>query len=187
MSLQQESVGMIKTSERAEAAPEIEYRMVTHDSLSMFLAAIGGAVLGMLLTLLVLALVNGGTLSFSGQRMDRLEAFVTRINQNVDAVSNNIDTVSQQAAAVQQQLGAVETALRAELDNQGATLETVESTLSTLEVTRQQFGLFMQALDSALSDIQAINPDGAPAGETTTETTAEETAPAAETPAATTP
>lgn len=174
---------MMKASERAEAAPEIEYKMVTHDSLSMFLAAIGGAVLGMLLTLLVLALVNGGTLSFSGQRMDRLEAFVTRINQNVDAVSNNIDTVSQQAAAVQQQLGAVETALRSELENQSADLATINDAVSTLEVTRQQFGLFMQALDSALGDMQAMNPDAAAApAETTDGTTTDEAAPAPATP-----
>lgn len=182
MSLQQESVGMMKASERAEAAPEIEYKMVTHDSLSMFLAAIGGAVLGMLLTLLVLALVNGGTLSFSGQRMDQLEAFVTRLNQNVDAISNNIDTVSQQAAAVQQQLGAVETALRSELENQSTDLATINDAVSTLEVTRQQFGLFMQALDSALGDMQAMSPDTATTPETADETTADEAAPAPATP-----
>ncbi len=180
MSLQQESVGMMKASERAEAAPEIEYKMVTQDSLSMFLAAIGGAVLGMLLTLLVLALVNGGTLSFSGQRMDRLEEFVTRINQNVDAVSNNIDTVSQQAATVQQQLGAVETALRSELENQGTNLATINEAVSTLEVTRQQFSLFMQALDGALGDMRAMNP--------TAENTTPDAVPAdAETPAETAP
>lgn len=178
MSLQQESVGMMKAAERVEAPPEIEYKMVTQDSLSMFLAAIGGAVLGMLLTLLVLALVNGGTLSFSGQRMDRLEAFVTRINQNVDAVSNNIDTVSQQAAAVQQQLGAVETALRSELETQSTDLATINDAVSTLEVTRQQFGVFMQALDSALGDMQAMNLDAeaAPA-ETTTDEAAPTTTP----------
>ncbi len=173
---------MMKTSERVETAPEIEYKMVAQDSLSMFLAAIGGAVLGMLLTLLVLALVNGGTLNFSGPRMDRLEAFVTRINQNVDAVSTNLDTVSQQATAVQQQLGAVETALRSELKTQGADLATINDTLSTLEVTRHQFGLFMQALDSALTDMQALNPAAPRWTPRRDETTTDEAAPTTTTP-----
>jgi hypothetical protein len=48
MSVHQESLEINKA---AEEAPELEYRAVSHDSLSMFLAAIGGAVLGMLLTL----------------------------------------------------------------------------------------------------------------------------------------
>ena len=43
MSVQHESVGMGKATERSEAAPELEYRAVSQDSLSMFLAAIDGA------------------------------------------------------------------------------------------------------------------------------------------------
>ena len=73
MSVHQESLEMSKPEERTETAPELEYRAVSHDSLSMFLAAIGGAILGMLLTLLILALINGGTLSFTGG--ERLAVF----------------------------------------------------------------------------------------------------------------
>ncbi len=158
MSAQPESIGVGKSAERAEAAPEIEYRMVTHDSLSMFLAAIGGAVLGMLLTLLVLALVNGGTLSFSGPRITQLEAYVSRVDENVGSVSANINLVSEQAASLQQQLGSVETALRAELATQGGDLQSLNSSVETLQVTREQFGLFMGALDRALADMQAMDP-----------------------------
>ena len=60
MSVKHESLEM-KPAERKPEAPELEYKAASQDSLSMFFAAIGGAVLGMLATLLVLALVNGGT------------------------------------------------------------------------------------------------------------------------------
>jgi len=158
MSVHPESIGVTKSVERADVAPEIEYKMVTQDSLSMFLAAIGGAVLGMLLTLLVLALVNGGTLSFSGPRITQLEEYVGRVDENVGSISANINLVSEQAASLQQQLGSVETALRGELEAQSGSLETIESSVATLEVTRQQFGLFMGALNTALADMQAMDP-----------------------------
>ncbi len=185
MSVQPESIGVAKSVDRVEAAPEIEYKMVTHDSLSMFLAAIGGAVLGMLLTLLVLALVNGGTLSFSGPRITQLEEYVSRVDENVGSVSANINLVSEQAASLQQQLGSVETALRGELETQSGSLETIQSSVATLEVTRQQFGVFMGALNTALSDMQAMDPnapaavEAAPAVEEAAPAI-EETAPAAE-------
>ncbi len=188
MSVQPESIGVTKSVERAEVAPEIEYKMVTHDSLSMFLAAIGGAVLGMLLTLLVLALVNGGTLSFSGPRITQLEEYVSRVDENVGSVSANINLVSEQAASLQQQLGSVETALRGELATQSGNLETIQSSVATLEVTRQQFGVFMGALNTALADMQAIDPnapaavEAAPASETAT---TEAAAPAVEDPSET--
>jgi len=158
MSAQPESIGVGKSVNRAEIAPEIEYKMVTHDSLSMFLAAIGGAILGMLLTLLVLALVNGGTLSFSGPRITQLEEYVGRVDENLGAVSANIDLISEQAATLQQQLGSVEESLRAELDTQSGSLDTLNRSVETLNVTRQQFGHFMGALNSALSDMQAMDP-----------------------------
>ncbi|MEZ4677785.1 MAG: SdrD B-like domain-containing protein [Caldilineaceae bacterium] len=124
----------------------------------MFFAAIGGAVLGMLLTLLVLALVNGGTLSFSGPRISALEDYVARVDENVGAISANVNLVSEQAASLQQQLGSVETALRNELETQNGDISTLNSSVATLQVTRQQFGHFMDALDTALADMQAMDP-----------------------------
>lgn len=156
MSIQHESVGAGKTAERNDAAPELEYRAVTQDSLTMFLAAIGGAILGMLLTLLVLALINGGTLSYAGDRIKQLEAHLQQVDENVGAVSANINIVSEQAAAIQQQLGAVESALRNEIETQGGDLATLNESVATLNQTREQFDIFVTALTGALTDMGAI-------------------------------
>ena len=94
MSVQNESLEM-KNNERKPAAPELEYKAASQDSLSMFFAAIGGAVLGMLATLLVLAVINGGTLNFTHpERLAVMEANLARVNENVGAVSQNVDAVA---------------------------------------------------------------------------------------------
>ncbi len=158
MSVQHESVGMGKGSERAEVAPELEYRAISQDSLSMFLAAIGGAVLGMLLTLLILALINGGTLSYAGARLETVETRLQQVDENVGAVSANMNIVSEQAAAIQQQLGAVETSLRGEIETQGSDLAALNESVVTLNQTRQQFDIFVGAMASALTEMGAITP-----------------------------
>jgi hypothetical protein len=161
MSVHQESLDMPKPIERAEDAPELEYKAVSHDSLSMFLAAIGGAILGMLLTLLILALINGGTLSFSGgERLTVFESKLQAVDSNVNAVSHNVDAVSQQALALQNQLGAVETALRSELSTQGANVANLSSAIGELDKTRQQFNTFIGALSDAMA---AMNSETAAA------------------------
>ena len=166
MSVHQESLEISKPSERMEEAPELEYRAVSHDSLSMFLAAIGGAILGMLLTLLILALINGGTLSFSGgERLTNFEATLDRVNENVGAVSANVDLVSQQAQALADQLSTVEPTLRAELANQDTDIANLNTAVSQLDVTRQQFDLFMGALSQAISEMQSV---GQPASQSAT-------------------
>lgn len=161
MSVHQESLEMSKPMERVEEAPELEYRAVSHDSLSMFLAAIGGAILGMLLTLLILALINGGTLSFSGgERLTVFETKLQAVDRNVDAVSHNVDAVSQQAATLQNQLGSVETALRSEIATQGANVATMGKAITELDKTRAQFNTFIGALSEAMASMNKI---GAPA------------------------
>ena len=46
--------------------PELEFSMPeVEESLTAYLSAIGGAIIGLLLTLLVLAIWNGGTLNFT--------------------------------------------------------------------------------------------------------------------------
>ena len=163
MSVHQESLEMTKSMDHVADAPELEYRAVSHDSLSMFLAAIGGAVLGMLLTLLVLAIINGGTLSFTGgERLSAFEDTLGVVNQNVDTVSRNIDTVSQQTRALQTQLVTVEDALRGELGKQTTNVDTLNQAVTTLETTRQQFDTFLSALSGALSDIEASAPAATP-------------------------
>jgi hypothetical protein len=167
MSVHQESLEINKT---AEEAPELEYRAVSHDSLSMFLAAIGGAVLGMLLTLLILALINGGTLSFSGgERLAVFEATLERVNENVGAVSANVDTVSQHAQGLTDQLATIESALRAEMAAQGAEVEGINQAVTQLDQTRQQFDLFIGALAEAMVSMQELRDTAAgsaPAAET---------------------
>jgi uncharacterized coiled-coil protein SlyX len=161
MSVHQESLEMPKPIERAEEAPELEYRAVSHDSLSMFLAAIGGAILGMLLTLLILALINGGTLSFSGgERLSVFETKLQAVDRNVDAVSHNVDAVSQQAAQLNDQLSSVETALRSEIATQGANVSTMGQAITELDKTRAQFNTFIGALSEAMT---SINKSNAPA------------------------
>jgi len=137
--------------EQFESIPELEYRAARKDSLNMFGAAIGGAVLGMLLTLLVLAMINGGTLSFSGgERLDALEATTARINENVGSVSTNVDIVAEQAALMQAQLGTLESTLTSEL-------ATVNESIVVLEQTRSQFDAFIGAMTSALNEVNAMN------------------------------
>jgi hypothetical protein len=158
MSVHQESIEIKKPVERIEEAPELEYRAVSHDSLSMFLAAIGGAILGMLLTLLILALINGGTLSFSGgERLRVFEATLERVNENVGAVSANVDIVSQQTKALASQLGAAEQALRAEMTAQEGEIVGLGEAVSALDRTRQQFDLFMGALNEAMTAMAQVN------------------------------
>jgi hypothetical protein len=167
MSVHQESLEINKT---AEEAPELEYRTVSHDSLSMFLAAIGGAVLGMLLTLLILALINGGTLSFSGgERLAVFEATLERVNENVGAVSANVDTVSQHAQSLTEQLATIEGTLRAEIAAQGTEMEGINQAVTQLDQTRRQFDLFIGALGQAMTamqELQATTAESAPEAET---------------------
>lgn len=152
MSVHQESLDMVRPIERTQEPPELEYTTVRNDSLAMFGAAIGGAVLGMLLTLLVLAVINGGTLSFSGgERLDVLEASVARIDENVGAVSYNVDVVAEQARAIQTQLATVETNLRAELARSGEDVAALQQAVSDLDRASDQFTLFLTALQDALS------------------------------------
>ena len=168
MSVHQESLDMTR---RLDSAPEdsakatskpqddldIEDGSLRTDSLAMFGAAIGGAVLGMLLTLLVLALINGGTLNFAGgvERMDAMEANLTRVNENVGAVSTNIDIVAAQSAAIQGNLDEVEAVLTAELTTQGEEITAINTAIGMLDQTRAQFDIFVGAMADALVSMEA--------------------------------
>ena len=164
MSVHHESLDIARPVERTQQPPELEYNAVRNDSLTMFGAAIGGAVLGMLLTLLVLAVINGGTLSFSGgERLDVLEASVSRIDENVGAVSYNVDVVAEQARAIQTQLVEVETGLRAELENDGQEIVALQGAVDTLNRTSTQFTTFLTALDEALSQATQEMEEAVPA------------------------
>jgi len=160
MSVQNESLEM-KNSERKPSAPELEYKAASQDSLSMFFAAVGGAVLGTLATLLVLALINGGTLNFTHpERLAVMEASLVRVNENVGAVSQNLDTVATQMTDVRDQMASarsqVDTAL-AQLDEQSTTLGDVQNAMAILTLTDQKFDTFVSALDEALISMRKID------------------------------
>lgn len=163
MSVQNESLDM-KSADRKPEAPELEYKTASQDSLSMFFAALGGAVLGMLATLLVLALINGGTLNFiHPERLEVLEANLSRVSDNVGAVSQNIDIVAQQVEEVRSGLAAARTQAEdalTKLDGQGASMAAMQSTVDTLSVTGERFDTFVVALEQALNSTKAV---GAPA------------------------
>jgi hypothetical protein len=152
MSVHQESLDMVRPAEREAEAPELEYNAQRHDSLTMFGAAIGGAILGMLLTLLVLAIINGGTLSFSGgERLAVMEATVARVDENVGALAYNLDVVAQQAKTVQAQLQTTETSLRQAVEENQADISSVQGTIDELQTTNEKIGTFLIALKDALS------------------------------------
>lgn len=149
MTVNQESLDMNRPVERAQKAPQVEYNAVRNDSLTMFGAAIGGAVLGMLLTLLVLAVINGGTLSFSGgQRLDILEANLLRIDENVGAVSQNVDLITEQTRTLVATTGT----LQAQLDSEVTALQT---SLDGVTRTSNQFTAFLAALETFLAEAVA--------------------------------
>ena len=152
MSVHQESLDMAGTAGQLEEPPELEYSALRNDSLTMFGAAIGGAVLGMLLTLLVLAIINGGTLSFTGgERLDVMEASLVRVDENVGYVAYNVGVVADHAQEIQSQLLEVENALRQELDSGQQEIATLEESVGELENAAEQFTLIFLALDEALS------------------------------------
>jgi hypothetical protein len=160
MSVHQESLDMVRPVERKDDPPALEYNAVRNESLTMFGAAIGGAVLGMLLTLLVLAIINGGTLSFSGgERLDVLEASVQRIDENVGAVSYNVDVVAGQARSLQNQLTTVEASLREQLNSSTQDVTALQSAVDTLTQANGQFTSFLQALNDALDQLDQIQAE----------------------------
>ena len=170
MSVKHESLEM-KPAERKPEAPELEYKAASQDSLSMFFAAIGGAVLGMLGTLLVLALVNGGTLNFiHPERLAVLEDNLTRVNENVGAVNTNLETVSSQVNEIRTGLSdaqsQVETAI-SRLEEQGTSMAEINGAVATLQVTGQRVDTLitgMRELVNSVDRVGAANGVSAAAG-----------------------
>src|SRR5215203_3760462 len=146
MSAQHESLDR-KPAERKQEVPELEYKAASQDSLSMFFAAIGGAVLGMLATLLILALINGGTLNFiHPERLAVLEQNLTRVNENVGAVSTNVDNVAQQVTAMRSDISGAKNDVQAamsQLEERGTQVEQIDSDVENLKVTGQKFDTFV--------------------------------------------
>ncbi len=159
MSVQNESLDM-KSSERKLSAPELEYKAASQDSLSMFFAAIGGAVLGTLATLLVLAIINGGTLNFTRpERLAVMESNLARVSENVGAVSQNLDIVASQVTEVRDQLARARSELdvaATKLQNHDSALTNLQNAVAGLAVTGERFDVFVAALDQALISMRKI-------------------------------
>lgn len=166
MSVTNDSLDM-KPTERKPDAPEIEYKAASQDSLSMFFAAIGGAVLGTLATLLILALINGGTLNFTHpERLAVLEASAGRINENVGAVSQNVDQVAQQVASIRTDVAKAQAQVdqaMSDLTKQGQSVSNLQGAMTTLAATSTKFDTFVAALDQALASVKKIDAGAADA------------------------
>lgn len=164
MGLQKESLNMHKTLDKTDEAPGIEFKPAQHDSLSMFLAALGGATLGVLLTLLILAIINNGTLFFtSNTRLAATEATLSRVNENVDTLSRNLDVMAAEATALRAEVQAAQDALRTELARQEASIagferdmSGVDEAISALDATSRRFDVFVGALETALQEMESV-------------------------------
>ena len=170
MSVHQESLSNPRVMEPLEDDSS-EYAEGRNESLSLFGAALGGALLGMLLTLLVLAVLNNGSLRFDtaagseraaadrgpGRRAGRERA--QRQRERADCHANLSGDIEQGQSEIR---GQVDTIV-SELDGQGLTLSELGETLGSLEQTRDEFNIFVGALNEALSAIEAGEEMSAPA------------------------
>ncbi len=183
---------------RTKQPPELEFSMPeAEESLTAYLSAIGGAVIGLLLTLLVLAIWNGGTLNFTNTaKVNALEAGLTRVGADLDTVNTSVETLGERLVVLEQEAGAVaalqnslETldsslaALDQSLSDQGIRIDELDTAVAELHVTRRNFDLFTAALTQALAEME-INADLPPTGQSTEVT---ESAPTEKKPVPTTP
>ena len=166
-----ESSPMIADHVKVDAPPKLEYNNPGRDSLAMLGAAIGGALLGVFLTLLVLAIVNRGTIRFNTAGQIRsMQDTIVAVDQNVGALSANLDTVVARLEGLQGQadvipglqteIGAAMTEIGAaqeSLQAQQAQLGEMTDSIAVLDVGRQKFDVFTGALAGALSQMSALD------------------------------
>lgn len=158
MSVNQESLSNSGLVGHAEDAPELEYVAVRQDSLTMFGAAIGGAILGMLLTLLVLAILNSGTLRFVGgaSRLAQVETAYNQLSSNVGVNTANIDTLNanmgEQVQMLDDKIGA-----------QAGVIDGINGSIAGLDESRGQFDTLVNAISGAIDTIKGVDSsdDGA--------------------------
>lgn len=169
MSVKQEPMKMNQStaSEKKEAVdsheepPKLEFAR-SSESLEAFGAALGGAVLGVLATLLILAIINNGTLRFTGAGGESLRASITRMDENLGAVSHNIDVVAERLAAIEGESGALGQ-VQSSLSSLDASLIALDEqvmaqgiAMEELEVTRRNFDTFTAALAQALGEMNTM-------------------------------
>ncbi len=150
--------------------PELEFSMPeVEESLTAYLSAIGGAIIGLLLTLLVLAIWNGGTLNFTNiSRVNAIDAGLTAVSADLESVNTNVDALGERLIVLEQESGAVAalqqslanldaslTDLDSALTDQGIQLSELDNAVNDLQVTRRNFDLFTAALTDALAQMEA--------------------------------
>ena len=146
--------------------PELEFSMPElEESLTAYLSAIGGAIIGLLLTLLVLAIWNGGTLNFTNiSKVNALEAGLTDVASDLDGVNTSVDALGERIVVMEQEAGTVAalqkslatldaslTDLDSSLSEQGIHISELDSAVNDFQVTRRNFELFTAALTEALA------------------------------------
>lgn len=193
MSVQQEPLKMSQptVSDKKDAhghvnePPKLEFAN-SSESLEAFGAALGGAILGVLATLLILAIINNGTLRFSSTGVAALDAKVTRIDENLGAVNHNVEVVAQRLEAMEVEGGSIFD-LRSSLTSLDTSLATLDEELISqgvqleeLNQTRQNFEAFTAALAAALSDMETAAPAETTAAPVQAEAVVEEVAPVME-------
>lgn len=153
MSVNQESLTNSGLVGADNDAPDLEYVEVRQDSLTMFGAALGGAILGMLLTLLVLAILNGGTLRYVGgaSRLAQMETAYNQLSANVGTNTTNIDTLD---ANMGQQVQMLED----KIGQQNSDLAEANTVIADLNVSRGQFDTLVDALSGAVNSIKGVEP-----------------------------
>ncbi len=152
--------------------PELEFSMPeVEESLTAYLSAIGGAVIGLLLTLLVLAIWNGGTLNFTNtSKVNAIEAGLTDVAQNVEAVNANLTDLGERLVLLEQEAGSVAelqksfaaldsslSDLDQSLSDQGIHVAELDAAVADLEATRRNFELFTSALSQALAQMESAS------------------------------
>ena len=175
MSVQQEHLTMkpATLSDHAEAQvekpPKLEYSVKGADeSLEAYISAISGAIIGVLATLLILYILNGGTLRFTNPaKLTAIEASLARVDENVGAVNQNVETVATRLAAMEGEAGVIgqlqtsltdlDIALKTAMTEQGGRLDSLDESVAALDVTRKNFDTFTAALASALSEMGAVS------------------------------
>ena len=160
--------------------PELEFSMPeVEESLTAYLSAIGGAIIGLLLTLLVLAIWNGGTLNFTNiSKVNALEAGLTDVAADLDGVNTSFDALGERIVVLEQEAGAVSAlqnslvtldASLSELDrslsDQGINIGELDSAVNDLQITRRNFDLFTAALTEALALMEKGASAAAPYGD----------------------
>ena len=160
--------------------PELEFSMPeVEESLTAYLSAIGGAIIGLLLTLLVLAIWNGGTLNFTNiSKVNALESGLTDVAADLDGVNTSFDALGERIVVLEQEAGAVFAlqnslvtldASLSELDrslsDQGIHISELDSAVNDLQITRRNFDLFTAALSEALALMEKGASAAAPYGD----------------------